>query len=103
MTNKERLIALLGFTPPNDNSVIASLLELGLNASDEYNVANVNKIKKAAIEVMSILLSTADTGNGVVGWTAKYDRDAVIKRMNQLKSEVDSESTTPTIKGVTVW
>lgn len=102
MTNKERLIAFTGFEPPK-NSAEAALLDFGMIDTDFYVVGNVDTVKKAAIEVMKVLLTTADTGNGEVGWTAKYDRPSILKRIQQLQQEIDPETLRPTIRGIHPW
>lgn len=100
MTNKERLISLLGFAPPK-NSAEGALQDLGLGDADTYIVGNLVTVKKAAIEVMNIIITTADTGNNEVGWTAKYDRPSILKRIAQLEDEITD--THPTIKGIQPW
>lgn len=103
MNNRERLISLLGFEPSNSNAVEGSLLDFGITGSETYTASNIIPIKKAAISVLEILLSTADTKNEN-GYEIKYDRDAIKKRLQALKKEVGlSEIDKPTVTGKSVW
>lgn len=103
MTNRERLISLLGFEPSNSNTIDGSLLDFGITSSETYAASNIIPIKKAAISVLEILLSTADTKNEN-GYEIKYDRDAIEKRLQALKNEVGlSEIDKPTVIGKSVW
>lgn len=102
MTNRERLISLLGFEPPK-NSAEGALLDFGIDGEGSYAAANIDSIKKAAIEVMKVLLTTADTGNAVTGFTIKYDRAAIEKRIKQLEDELEVTDSQPTIKGIHPW
>ncbi len=102
MTNKERLISLLGFAPPS-NSAEAALIDIGLTETDTYIVGNLDSVKRAAIEVMKVLLTTADTGNAQTGFSIKYDRAAIEKRIAQLEDELDVVVDKPTIKGIHPW
>lgn len=102
MTNRERLISLLGFEPPK-NSAEGALLDFGIVDSDVYTASSMDSIKRAAIEVMKVLLTTADTGNAQTGFQIKYDRAAIEKRINQLEDELNVTDTRPTIKGIQPW
>jgi hypothetical protein len=87
MTNKERLISLLGFQPEK-NSADGILLEKGIDADDEFDPEDdatiVSKLRLCAINLMELLLTTPDQRNES-GFDVKYDRDAIMKRMNLLK------------------
>lgn len=102
MTNRDRLISLLGFEPPK-NSAEGALLDLGITDTSDYVVGTLDNIKKAAIEVMKVLLTTADTSNGEVGFAVKYDRAAIEKRITQLEDELDVTDSRQTIKGIHPW
>jgi hypothetical protein len=102
MTNRERLISLLGFEPPK-NSAEGALIDLGIVDTSEYAVGTLDSIKRAAIEVMKVLLTTADTTNGEVGFSVKYDRAAIEKRIAQLEDELNVTDARPTIKGIHPW
>lgn len=101
MTNKERLISLLGFSPP-PNSAEGALLDAGINVSGTYDASGSISIKTVAIEVMKVILTTANTSNAQTGFSITYDRDALMKRIAQLEEELGIASV-PTIKGVKVW
>lgn len=103
MTNKERLISFLGFAPPA-NTAEGALLDAGITESEVYTAANSIPLKKVAITVMELLLTTADTSNNVTGFAIKYDRDAVLKRMNLIKGELGlTDESLPTITGKQPW
>lgn len=103
MTNKQRLISLLGFVPSNDNSVEGELLDAGINGASAYDPADSVAIKKAAIKVMEQLLTTADTQNENM-YKITFDRTAVLARIKQLKGELGiSDESLPTITGKCVW
>lgn len=103
MTNKERLISLLGFAPSQD-SVEGALLDYGIEGAETYNGSNIKEIKTAAIGVLEMLLTTADTDNSGPGFVIKYDREAVLKRIALLKGELGLlDESVPTIKAINVW
>lgn len=102
MTNKERLISLIGFAPPA-NALDGALLDLGIVGADTYTAANSVDVKKAAIQVIQVILSTADTINENE-FQIKYDRPSLIKYLDTLKSEVgDDTALAPTITSKPVW
>jgi hypothetical protein len=102
MTNKERFISFLGFAP-SDDSIEGELADIDLTSSDTYSSANKDTLKKAAIRVMELLLTTADTTNEN-GYAIKYDRNAVLARIKLLKDELEPvEVMVPTITGKQVW
>lgn len=103
MTNQERVLALIGFTPSNANAIPGELTDVGLTPTDVYNTANMNPVKIAAVRVMELLLTTADTRNEG-GYAITYDRAAVQKRIDQLKKEAGlTDETQPYIKSRDVW
>jgi hypothetical protein len=102
MTNKERVEALIGFSPNSDNSVYAALLDRGLNADDQYDPLNSVTVKRATIEVMYILLTTANTSDSASSFSVTYDRNAILERIKALTDEI-GDPTGPTIRRVTKW
>lgn len=105
MTNKEYLASLLGFAPSNPNSIEAALIDAGINGADTYVAGNSVTLKIAAIQVLKILLSTADItkGTGETAFLHKYDRDAILKRIAQLEDEVGITVGRPAITGRSPW
>lgn len=101
MNNKERLISLLGFEPPI-NAADGALLDFGIVGTDAYSSSNKNTVKKAAIEVMKVILTTADTTNGQTGFSARYDRRAISKRIAELEDELYL-SGNRIIRGIQPW
>ncbi len=102
MTNKERLISLIGFAPA-PNSAEGALLDQGLDPALDYDSSDINTVKKAAIEVMTALITTADTGNGEVGFQIKYDRPSILKLIEQFKEDVGVTVSNRTITGIQPW
>ena len=110
MTNLERLISLIGFAPSNNDSLQGALIDFGINGADTYTVANKLVVKKAAIQVIQLLLSTADTNNGMsngAGFEIKYDRQYLLDYRDRLKKEVEEAEngveSNRLITGKTVW
>lgn len=106
MTNKERLISLLGFAPDN-NALDGTLLDAGIISSDSYVVGNIQALKKCAIELLELLLSTANTSffNGATTASINYDRAMILKRIQIFKSELGiyDISATTTARAVRRW
>lgn len=104
MTNKERLISLLGYAPPSE-SVEGALLDEGLVSSDVYSAANLLQVKKAVLGILRILLSTADTQTGTAetGFGVRYDRSAIEKRIESLEDELGITIGKPRITGISPW
>jgi len=103
MTNKERLISILGFSPES-NALEGEMLDVGISGTDSYETKNGLVLKKCAIKIMEILLSTADTTNSVSGFTIRYDRAAIEKRIVLFKTELGLiDESQPFIKSVSPW
>lgn len=107
MTNKDRVLSLIGFAPSNDNAIDGELLDLGIAGAATYDVSQLVGVKTAAIRVMELLLTTADTSNeNGSGFTnsIRFDRNAVLARINQLKNELGLVDTAlPYITSRAVW
>lgn len=103
MTNRERLISLLGFAPANQNALEGALIDLAIDGNLPYDGSNQVLLKKAAIQVMELLLTTADTQNENQ-YQIKFDREAVLARINLLKGEIGLiDDTQPYITHRNVW
>lgn len=103
MTNKERLLAYIGFQP-QDNVAEAALLDAGIDGSADYDVSLSDRIKRCAIEVMEVVITTADTGSSMTGWTAKFDRPSILKRIATMKADLGiSEVLQPEIRRSCKW
>jgi len=87
MTNKDRLISLLGFSPANNHAIDGALTDAGIDGSEVYDGGNIVQLKNAAIEIMELLLSTPDVSN-TEGQAIKYDRNAVLARIKQYKTDL---------------
>lgn len=104
MTNKERLISLLGFAPDN-NALEGALLDAGIAGSDVYANSNLLTLKKAQLELLELLFSTADTSffNGATTSGVRYDRATLLKKIEALKDELGLVAGLPTITSKSVW
>lgn len=102
MTNLERLISFLGFSP-SENAAEGALMDLNVDKDAVYVTANLVQIKTAALEVMKVLITTADFGNAMTGAQTKYDRQSIIARIKALENELGLTASGPTIRAVNVW
>lgn len=105
MTNKERLISLLGFAPGDTNSVDGYLIDAGITGSAAYDGSNITELKTIALSLLYLLLSTADYSNtdgaGFVH-SVKYDRIAILKRIDILEGELGL-TVGATIQAKSMW
>ncbi len=100
MTNKERLISLVGFSAPV-NSVEGALIDADVSADANYEIANKNKLLLSAKGLLQILLSTPDTTNEN-GYAIRYDRGAIQKRIEWIDGELVLIARS-TIKALHLW
>ncbi len=92
---------MLGFQPEN-NALEAALLDRGITSVAVYTATNYPGIRLAAIGLMEILLSTANTTNNITGYSVTYDRGAIERRMLLLKEEAGL-SARSVIKAISAW
>jgi hypothetical protein len=103
MTNRERLKSLLGFAPPTE-SLDGALIDAAIDGTLTYDLSYKGPVRKAAIYLLEMLLSTPDTGNSEPSFNIRYDRVAVEKRLLMLKEEDGIiDETGPTIRGLSIW
>jgi len=96
MTNKEALIAALQLSV-DDSTLEKVLIDQEVSGSATYSKDNATAIDKCAIEVLQGILSTPDVSEG--GYSVKYDRGAVERRLSYLLDKNDLSNTLkPTIK-----
>lgn len=80
------------------------MIDFGIEASDEYTIENAIPVKKGAIAIMELLLTTADTSNPESGMSIRYDRASVLKRIALLKGEIGLvDDAMPYITSRVVW
>lgn len=106
MTNKDRIISLLGFLPAEDNSIEGALLDNGLTGTDAYDATKSIQVKTAALGVLELLLTTADTSQtaDITVSSTKYDRNAVLARIKLLKGELGiTDDSLPYVTSKKVW
>lgn len=102
MTNREAVLAVAG-TSVSDNSIDKALTDIGLTPSGYYTLTNASKIDLATIEVLKSIIATADISEG--GYSIKYDRSAILKRITELgiKNGLPEYTARPTVRSVNVW
>jgi hypothetical protein len=106
MTIKEAIISELGFAPANQNVVDKAMVDAGLAEGDTYTTSDSVGVKTATLQVLRILLSTADvTSNNATMITnsIKYDRQAILKRIAALEFELGIVPALPTITSRSIW
>jgi hypothetical protein len=107
MTTQQYIFSLLAFGPNDTNSLLAQMIDQGIDPTAVYDVSMKIPCVKAAIGVMQLLLTTPDTDNrvdGTSGLKVTYDRKAVIDRINLLKGENGLlDDSKPYIRGPRVW
>lgn len=106
MTVKEAILSELGFAPGNQHVIDKAIIDGGLEAQDTYTVDHGTGVKTAALQILRILLSTADvttSTGGVVSNSIKYDRGAILKRIGELEIELGLVDARPTINAKYVW
>jgi hypothetical protein len=83
VTNKERVISLVGFEA-SDTAIEGALIDNDLTAGSTYEKANAVPVAKAAISVLrSLIVSSVKEG----GYTINYDKDLIVKRIQSLEKE----------------
>jgi hypothetical protein len=108
VTNKQAIESFLGFGQGNDDQVNIQLAVQGVDPVGTFDLTkaaeSIVPIEKAALEVMRILLTTADNTNDQPLYTIKWDRVAVLKRIQALEYKYGLVTdSTPTITSVRVW
>lgn len=102
MNNKQRLKGFVGFSA-SDETIEGVLIDFNIDPALTYNASNIVLMKRAAIEVLKVLASSPDITNDT-GFTHKYDRAAVQKRINDLTDELDPVDIEPKIRSKThMW
>lgn len=109
MTNKAKLLSLIGFAPSNADVVIGALQDVGLTDTDNYvpTDSNLLVMKKAKLQVLRTLYSTADvttSNSGIVSNSIEYDRNALDKEIKRLEGELGIIVTpVSTVRAVRRW
>ncbi|MES2620240.1 MAG: DUF6706 family protein [Bacteroidota bacterium] len=88
MTNKERLLAMLGFSP-SPQAINAALIDFQIQGDIVYDGSAYPLIRLAAIRLMEVLITTPNVSNGEAGLSTTYDRGAIERRIASLKSEIN--------------
>jgi hypothetical protein len=94
MTNKEALVAVVQVSV-DDNVLEKALLDQTITSSETYAAIKSSNINKAAIDVLEGLLSRADVSEG--GFSEKFDRSAIEKRLNRLYEKEGLTSTSQAV------
>lgn len=105
MTNQDYLLSQLGFAPGNNNTLLGAMIDQGIISTDPYVIGNMNPLKIAAVTIIKILLSTADTDqqSGEIRNQVKYDRVAILARLKMLETELGLTDAVPTVTGRSPW
>lgn len=85
MTNRTRLVSLLGFRADKD-SIDGALIDAGIDGTLTYDKTQSTVLRNCAIELLELLLSTPDQTNEN-GFVIKYDRGAIQARIRSLQTE----------------
>jgi hypothetical protein len=99
VTNKEALIANVGFSVP-DNMVEKAMIDNDVTGTTEYAKDAAESIDLCTIPILKRVLSEPDVSEG--GYSIRFDRASVEKRLESLLEENDM-STGPTVTGKSVW
>lgn len=102
MTNAEAVIAVAGVSV--DALLIEkALIDLNMTSTGWYDVLDGKTIDLAAIEVLKGIIAMADITEG--GYSIKYDRSAILKRITALgiKNGIAEYLTVPKVRAVNVW
>lgn len=103
MTNTDRLLSLIGFAPANGNAMDGVLIDMGIDGTSTYDATLSSSLKRAAIQIMELLLTTPDTTN-TDGYAIKFDRKSIQARIIQLKGELGLMDTDlPYVTSRSVW
>ncbi len=92
----------MGFNP-GPNAAEGALSDLGIDPVGTYDSFSIDSIKAAAIEIMSALITTADTINSTVGFDIKYDRAAILKLIQQYRDDIGIVVSGRIIRGIHPW
>lgn len=110
MTIKEAIQSELGFSLTNPDAIDKALIDFGLTGTNIYLAVDRNSVKRATLQVLEVLLSTANvtTSTGpVTSSSTTYDRSAILKRMEAIKRDlgliIDVEAQVPTVKFLSPW
>lgn len=107
MTTKAYIISMLAFAPDNTDSVDAQMIDQSIDPAVTYNPSMKLACVKAAIGVMQMLLTTADTRNridGTMDHQIQFDRAQVMARIKLLKGENNIlDNSMPNISAPRIW
>lgn len=107
MTTQDYIVSQLAFLPDNKLAIEGQIIDQGIDATAIYDVTMKLPCVKAAIGIMQMLLTTADTTNTIDGqniFKVVYDRKAVLDRINLLKGENGIlDESKPYIRAPRVW
>lgn len=99
MTNKEALIANVGFSVP-DNMVEKAMIDNDVTGSETYVKANAESVDLCTIPILQRVLSEPDVAEG--GYKINFDRSAVQARLDTLLDDYEIKAG-PTVTGKSVW
>jgi hypothetical protein len=107
MTIRDAILSELGFAPGNANTVDKAIDDQGLTGVATYDSAtHLIDVKKVALNILKILLSTPNTSTSTGGVTTSsmtYDRNAILKRIADIEYDLGILRAVPTIKALNIW
>ena len=99
MTNKEALIANVGFSVP-DNMVEKAMIDNDVTGATTYTSADAESIDLCTIPILKLVLSMPDVSEG--GYRINFDRASAQKRLDDLLEDYEITKG-PTVTGKSVW
>lgn len=101
MTNKEALMAVVGFEV-SDDAIDKSLVDAGIKGAEEYTTNDAEDIDLCAIDLLQLLLSVPNVSEG--GYSISYDRTAIKDRLNFLSGKHGlMNPSSPFITSKSIW
>lgn len=95
MTNKEALQAVI-VEEASENLLTKALLDYSISGDASYAASNASLVNSAAIAALQTILSLPDITEG--GFSKKYDRSAIQKRIDLLQGVQAAATAAPVIR-----
>lgn len=89
MTNKDALIATVGFEVP-DNMALKALIDVGLAATQDYSATNRDAVDRCAIEVLLAMKTVNSISEG--GYSVSFNHEEANKTITYLSSRLNSST-----------
>lgn len=99
MTNKEALIAAVGFTVP-DNMIEKAMIDNEVTGTNTYTIDDAESIDLCVIPILQWALSQPNVSEG--GYSLSFNREAVQARLDTLLEDNELSSMS-SVRGKSVW